>query len=292
VASQSIADDRDGAVLALTDAGKPAVPLCPELDPLSHTGGYAHFRISNVEGSGLPNEVTYVVADDTVTDEVTGLVWYRESSEPMGWDEAREYCDALVAGDRDDFRLPGRIELVTVLDFDELPVVADVFDAAADYHFSSSLAAFVSGSAYSVYFGMGETTIARANPGRARALCVAGQVDTVAEPRFSEAEGVVLDAGTGLRWETRAGDAENYDAAVRRCADAGMRLPSIRELQSIVDERKHDPALDANAFPDAASVSLWSSSRSQGWPWLVDFSDGTTHADVNPTEARQSRCVR
>lgn len=240
----------------------------------------------------MPNEASYAVLDETVTDEVTGLVWHRTSSGPMGWDEAREYCDALVADDWSDFRLPGRIELVTVLDFDELPVVASVFDAAADYHFSASLASFVSGSAYSVYFGMGETTIARASPGRARALCVAGEVGTVAEPRLSEDEGVVIDAGTGLRWEARAGDAENFDVAGRRCADAGMRLPSIRELQSIVDERRHDPAIDVNVFPDAASVSLWSSSRSQGWPWLVDFRDGTTHADVDPREERHSRCVR
>jgi hypothetical protein len=282
-----------GGPPSLPDAAQiPAAPVCPELEPLCQTGGYAHFSISNVEGSGLPNEATYVVSRELVTDGITGLVWQRTSSEPMGWDEARQYCDGLVEADRDDFRLPGRIELVTVLDFAQLPVVANVFDAAADYHFSSSVASFVEGSAYSVYFGAGETTIARADPGRARALCVAGEVGTVVEPRFLPEGDTILDSGTGLRWEARSGEASSFEAAQQRCAAKDMRLPSIRELQSIVDERDHDPAMDSDVFPDASSASLWSSSTSQGWPWLVDFTDGTTHADVDPGEARPSRCVR
>jgi hypothetical protein len=150
----------------------------------------------------------------------------------------------------------------------------------------------VEGSAYSVYFGAGETTIARANPGRARALCVAGPVGTVAKPRFALDGDTVLDSGTGLQWEAGAGEESSFEAAGDRCAGRQMRLPSIRELQSIVDERRHDPAIDTTAFPDASSDSLWSSSTSQGWPWLVDFSDGTTHSDVDPSEVRPSRCVR
>jgi hypothetical protein len=210
----------------------------------------------------------------------------------MGWDEARSYCDELSLGGRDDFRLPGRIELVTVLDFGQVPVVASAFDVVADYHFSSSLASFVDGSAYSVYFGAGETTIARANPGRARALCVAGDVGSVPEPRFVVEGDLILDGGTGLSSEATVEEPSTLDAAAARCKEAGLRLPSIRELQSIVDERGHAPAIDATVFRETPSEVFWSSDLREGWPWGVDFTDGTTHADVDPNEARPSRCVR
>lgn len=276
------------------DAGEPdRLPPCPELEPLCHTGGYAHFPISNVAGSGLPNEVSYTVAEELVSDRVSGLVWQRASSpSEMGWDEAREHCAGLTLGGRDDFRLPGRIELVTVLDFTEVPVVASAFDAVADYHWSASRASFVQGSAYSVYFGAGETAIARADPGRARALCVAGAIGTVAEPRFVSSSETVTDRGTGLEWEASTGAPADFTSAGERCAELGFRLPSIRELQSIVDERRHDPAIDTQVFTDARSEFVWSSSLGQGWPWLVDFTDGTTRADIDPSEAHPSRCVR
>jgi hypothetical protein len=265
---------------------------CPSDDPLCPTRGYAHFTISNVEGSGLPHEASYEVTEELVTDAVTGLVWERRSpAEQTTWADAKSRCAALRLGARDDFRLPGRIELVTILDFDELPVAASVFDdAVSDYHFTSSPVAFASGSAYSVYFGAGETVIASANPGRAVSRCVAGAVPV--EPNQFTAEGdVVVDRVTGLRWERAAGAPAPFEQARSRCASLGMRLPSIRELQSLVDESSYAPAIDLTMFPETDPVGFWSSTLRGSVPWHVQFRDGQTSAEALPEDRLASRCV-
>lgn len=267
---------------------------CPAEDALCKTAGFAHFTISNVAGSGLPNEVSYEPGDGIVTDRVTGLVWEAVASrERTSWEEAKARCSALVLGGRDDFRLPGRIELVTILDFNELPVAASVFESVpSDYHFSSSPASFVAGSAYSVYFGAGETTIASASPGSAVSRCVAGAVAAPPEPQFESADEGVLDRVTGLTWEPRFAAAASFDEAGSRCASLGLRLPSIRELQSLVDENHHAPALDPAIFPDDGPERVWSVTLRGEDRWYVDFADGKTYADVLEDEPLASRCVR
>ncbi len=55
------------------------------------------------------------------------------------------------------------------------------------------------------------------------------------------------------------------------------RLPTIKELASIVHLGKYNPAIDETYFPNTQSSSYWSSSTyaySTGYAWYVDFSDG------------------
>lgn len=275
-------------------AREPDAPQrCAREDVSCLTGGYAHFVISNVQGSGLPHEAAYETTDELVRDAVTGLVWERRGrSERTSWVEAKSRCAALELGRRDDFRLPARVELVTILDFGELPVVARVFeDTAPDYHWTSSPPSFVEGAAYSVYFGAGETTIADASPGSAVFRCVAGEVNAVEGAQFELEQQHVTDRATGLVWERTSPAPASWGAARRRCLERGSRLPSIRELQSIVDERRHSPAIDREAFPDAEPADYWSDTLRGGVPWTVDFSDGKTYADRDEQELLASRCV-
>jgi hypothetical protein len=289
------------------DTGSPEVPCstrtvtaadgscrCPASDPLCPTRGYAHFTISNVEGSGLPLEASYEVTEELVTDTVTKLVWERPPhTERTTWAEAKARCDALELGGRDDFRLPGRIELVTILDFNQLPVAASVFaDAVSDYHFTSSPVSFVEGSAYSVYFGAGETAVASADPGRAVSRCVAGSVTAPEEPQFVIDGDTVRDRVTGLVWERAAAEPEPFDQASARCLSLGWRLPSVRELQSIVDENAYDPAVDQALFPATPPAGFWSQTLRGSNPWHVSFLDGQTSAEILGDEPLASRCVR
>jgi hypothetical protein len=268
--------------------------VCPPSDVLCPTRGYAHFTISNVEGSGLPNEAAYEVSAELVRDLVTGLVWEAPAvRERTSWEEAKARCDALELGGRDDFRLPGRIELVTILDFARSPVAASAFDdVVSDYHFTSTPAVHAPGSAYSVYFGAGETAVAGASPGSAVSRCVAGSVPERAPPQFELASDFVVDTVTGLEWERAAGAPVSFEDATARCASLGLRLPSVRELQSLVDENRHAPALDPELFPGAEPVRFWSSTLRGSDPWQVDFSDGQTYAEEGPEALVANRCVR
>jgi len=117
--------------------------------------------------------------------------------------------------------------------------------------------------------------------------------------RYDISADTVLDNDTGLTWQ-RAVDASIYthSQATSYCAglilaDNGWRLPSIQELQTIVDESRVNPAIDQVAFPSTPSSYFWSSSLYAGGPgfaWLVNFNGGIDAVDVD--DPFRVRCVR
>ena len=88
------------------------------------------------------------------------------------------------------------------------------------------------------------------------------------EPRFMVEEDGVRDLLTGLLWR-RSTDllgACTWDEALlaaKRLRDKGRtwRLPTIRELESLVDAEHHEPALPAHPFTDIREA-YWSSTSS------------------------------
>ncbi len=116
------------------------------------------------------------------------------------------------------------------------------------------------------------------------ALCTAA----IADERFKlvDTDNVVEDRQTQLHWQrdgTR--QALNLAAATSYCAALQLgkarswRLPTVKELISLVDEAHYKPS----AFPVFLTVSnlYWSSSvntQRPGLSWTVNFSDGHVHA--------------
>jgi len=107
----------------------------------------------------------------------------------------------------------------------------------------------------------------------------------------------VKDVQTGLNWQ-RAVDPRSYswEAAKTYCQSrgAGWRLPVLKELLTLVDPKRKDPAIDVNAFPAAPSTYFWSASPSvpsTASAWIVSFSFGNSNqSDVSDTH--RVRCVR
>lgn len=99
-------------------------------------------------------------------------------------------------------------------------------------------------------------------------------------PRYSySADGSeVTDSKTGLVWRrcaegmswgsgTCTGTATTYtheQALTRAQSQSGWRLPNIKELSSIVDRSRSNPAIDTTAFPATPSNGFWSSSPMAG----------------------------
>ena len=57
------------------------------------------------------------------------------------------------------------------------------------------------------------------------------------------------------------------------------RLPNKHELESLVDDTCHTPAINDTVFPNAASEGTWTSTTSALFPpfaWTVDFYNGST----------------
>jgi len=58
------------------------------------------------------------------------------------------------------------------------------------------------------------------------------------------------------------------------------RLPTVDELNSIVDRSKFDPAINTDLFPDTQAYGYWSSTTLVGTPysaWVVSFSYGNVY---------------
>ena len=117
--------------------------------------------------------------------------------------------------------------------------------------------------------------------------------------RYAISINTVEDKETTLTWQ-RASDDLGYSwAAANMYCDAltldgkAWRLPTVYELQSIVDESQENPAIDAAAFPKTFETYFWSSVHSAGpfdFAWAVDFYDGRVLRAGVEGEARV-RCV-
>jgi Protein of unknown function (DUF1566) len=91
---------------------------------------WATWPMPNPPSTGLPNPASYDTSvAGVVCDEVTGLLWQREVDSVAIYtrSEASAHCDELELAGYDDWRLPTRIELVSLLD----PGVQPTIDSTA-----------------------------------------------------------------------------------------------------------------------------------------------------------------
>ncbi len=108
--------------------------------------------------------------------------------------------------------------------------------------------------------------------------------------------GCVADRVTGLIWSDETlsatwADANTAATGYDRCGiDDDWRLPTRRELLSLVHHGENGPAIDAGAFPATQSAPYWSSDTQGGDAWTVDFSDGDTKR-IARTETHAARLV-
>ncbi|HVV16459.1 MAG TPA: DUF1566 domain-containing protein [Polyangia bacterium] len=112
------------------------------------------------------------------------------------------------------------------------------------------------------------------------------------------ATGTVFDTKTKLTWQQTAPTTTYvWAAAPAVCAGlnlagTGWRLPTAKELLTLVDEsRSTPPLIDPTAFPATPAVAFWSSSRRAQYAWYVAFNLGSTDLSLM-TEANAVRCVR
>jgi hypothetical protein len=229
-----------------------------------------------------------------VTDHVTGLVWEANVDKFTEYTQEQALAHCASIG----FRLPTRLELVSLVDFTQPNPTIDgtyFMNTPAQKYWTSSHFVCDPTEAYYVGFdqsGTHPTSISNQNQFFAR--CVKGAPTKCASTRYQiQADGSVLDGTTGLTWQRTFVQSTSWSNALKLCP-SGWRLPSVNELQTIVDQNQQSPPIDRVAFPDTPSGDFWTSSPKAGdatQAWYVAFIHGHAATD-SVAQAFWVRCVR
>jgi len=296
---------------------------------------WACWPMPNPSASGLPNPASYADLGETVLDQVTGLEWQKDPpDQTFVWDAGLSYCEELSVGDNDDFRLPTRIELMSIMDFTNSGAkFAPSAFAGADGGFYKTASDWIltieqrgagAGRDYAWAFNMSDGILSNAysKATAARLRCVRGGAsgEAPSEPalappgQYTEvAAGEVRDNYTGLVWQVGYSEAQlSFADASGYCEGLELngnpfRLPSIRELSTLVDEARVAPSINPDVFPDTQYGSrsndwYWASHASANdasAAWAINFDDGFTGFnagsapdDWNYFTAAWVKCVR
>ena len=241
--------------------------------------------------------------DGTVTDNVTGLMWQQEDDDvKRAWQGAMDYCEALELAGHTDWRLPDEYELQGIVDYGRNDPAIDTTyfpGTNSSNYWSSSTHAGSTYHAWYVAFHAGY--VSYYDKGSSRyARCVCGEST---EQSFTDhGDGTVTDNVTGLMWQQEDDDVTRaWEYALAYCEELDLagysdwRLPDIKELRSIVDNTRYNPAIDTTYFPGTnLSYYYWSSSTYADGPygaWGVYFYSG--YVGYCPKASFEyARCVR
>lgn len=257
--------------------------------------------------------------EESVTDSLTGLDWQRRSADAAAsWSEAQAHCKLLKWAGKSGWRLPTRMELLSIIDYSKAKPSVDgesFPDTSPEPYWTSSTSMYVPeplGSAFwRVSFADGATFPGMVGSDVGQIRCVRGGAPPLAGGgtntcyRYELTETTARDIETGLTWERAASEQPllRNDAAARCAAlkstAAPWRLPTIAELTSILDEKKVDaPRLDPVAFPAGPANQgdwTWSSTGDAATPsaaaWSIRILSGTVSELLSPGPA-YVRCVR
>ncbi len=217
----------------------------------------------------------------SITDNVTGLMWQKQDDgTTRPWSDAGMYCAGLSVGGYSDWRLPTQKELMTILDYsiaDPGPTINTTYfpNTQGSYYWSSTTDADDTGSVWYVNFGSDSVySYYQAYTNYVR--CVRGQ--QAAAGLTDNGDGTVTDSGTGLTWQKAAGGSMSWANALSYCTGMSLggqsdwRLPNIKELNSITDYTRYDPAINTTFFPNAQAYLFWSSTTNAAdtdYAWYV-----------------------
>lgn len=115
--------------------------------------------------------------------------------------------------------------------------------------------------------------------------------------RYTISNGVVYDTRTRLSWQqTAPSTTYQWSAGSSYCKGlgTGWRLPTFKELITLVDFGRTAPAIDSSAFSGTLSGTYWSMTflaSDNSKLWAINFSTGATTL-VEAGTPSFARCVR
>ena len=206
-----------------------------------------------------------------------------------------------------DWRMPNVKEMESIVDMGMInPSINTVWfpSTVSSYYWLSTTYAFGSASAWCVYFTNGYAySTNKTNAYAVRA--VRGGQSVSLDHLVINGDETVTDTDTGLMWQQRPPTAMmTWEAALGYAEGLTLagyddwRLPTPKELQSIVDYSHYSPyspAIDTTLFPGTVSSEYWSSTTdasTNGSAWCVSFSNGYVYNFSSKANAYAVRAVR
>lgn len=256
-------------------------------------------------------------ADGTVTDNNTGLMWQKQDDgTTYNWYQAsgtydatynttlQDVCGSFVLGGYSDWRLSSRKELITIVDYAipyPLPTIGITYfpNTKSSNYWSSTTYAYYPVRAWSVGFGGG--SVSNSFTGKSGTYnyvrCARGG-QFVNNTFTDNGNGTVTDNKTGLVWEQDGPGIMTWGSALSYCeglflgGKTDWRLPNIKEIESLTDDTRYEPAIDINYFPNTY-WAYWSSTTAADRPdyaWEVFFVNGFV-IDSQKSSYGSVRCV-
>ncbi len=297
--------------------------------PIVHTGvdefydAYSKIKFPDIENAlywqdagRILNKPSYTDnGDNTITDNITGLIWQKEMGEKMTYTDAERKADSLSLGGYDDWRIPTIKELYSLIQFNGRVMGARAITPFIDTNYLNQPIGDVSAGERSIdaqtwsstfYTGKtmnGNVTIFGVNfiDGRIKGYpefkrrnneynkmyfrMVRGNTDYGKNLFVDNNDGTVSDYATGFMWQKADdGIARNWPESIEYCEDlelAGYRdwhLPNAKELQSIVDYQRSPAKTNSAAIDSVFEVSriTYPAGNEGHYPY---FWSTTTHLD-------------
>jgi hypothetical protein len=230
----------------------------------------------------------------TVTDNVTGLMWQQTDGGEMTFENATFYCSNLRLGGYSDWRLPICIELFDINSYDQLnPALNTTYflKTTAEYWYTSLTRADDASFVWMVNAGGGigahpkSETVSAGGTRKFHVRAVRNTLSPVNIPlHFTDnRDGTITDNYTGLVWQKIQSsslftweEALTYAFGLSLAGKTDWRLPNIKELQSLNDEKKSKPSFNKDYFPNILSGNFWSSTTMinatvKAWDLNIDY---------------------
>ena len=125
---------------------------------------------------------------------------------------------------------------------------------------------------------------------------------TINPPSYTDNDdGTITDNLTGLMWQKEDNTTRAWDDAKTYCNDLTLtaytdwRLPSKKELMSIVDYGTSSPSIDTTYFPGTNAFNYWSSTTyvyNSSSAFYVCFNHGGVYSSPSMWDNYYVRCVR